>query len=158
MSNPELPPGAAMDIASEVYKEGFAATAGHGAESPIAGEHLLTNGRRYRITDTGQPYTPGEYPSGGLSIYVWHPAIENWSYVSNAPSDVEARAFLASAERLADEGTQWMSLPSPAAVRQHLADVSFDHRPDLLALDSAESITRAMNASQPEGEPDAPEV
>lgn len=95
--------------------EGFNAATGHGAEGAIVGEHLLANGRRYRITESGLPYTPGEYPSGGLSIYVWHPAIENWSYVSNAPSEVEARAFLASAERLADEGTQWRQSDAPEA-------------------------------------------
>jgi hypothetical protein len=66
----------------------------------IIGIHKLTNGRTYRITDTGQPYTNGEYPSGGLLICVLL-RDDDWSYVDNSPDEDCAKNFLRAASKLA---------------------------------------------------------
>lgn len=68
---------------------------------------VLPNGRRYRITDTGQPYADGEYPRGGFVIDVWHPPAGEWRFVSHSPDGTTVEAFLNSAARLEPEGTQW---------------------------------------------------
>jgi hypothetical protein len=73
--------------------------------APILGVHTLPNGRRYKITDTGQPYLSGEYPQGGLHIATWEPRLNDgagdWVYIDNAPDETCARDFLRLAAQLA---------------------------------------------------------
>ena len=67
--------------------------------SALLGEHTLRNGRRYRVTDTGKPYRPGEYPSGGLHVAVWLKS-QQWGYIDHAPNAECVQNFLRHAARL----------------------------------------------------------
>ncbi len=69
-------------------------------QPPIVGEHALPNGRRYSILDTGAPYKPGEYPSGGLHIRLWFSEQSGWIHLDYAPDEAAARGFLKAAARL----------------------------------------------------------
>ena len=55
-----------------------------GKVHPLVGCHALENGRTYRISDTGQPYVKGEYPSGGFHIEALLSS-GAWSYIDNSP-------------------------------------------------------------------------
>lgn len=69
---------------------------------PILGEHALPNGRRYRITDTGAPYVPGEYPKGGIEIRSWDDRANppRWLFIDYSPDEEAARGFLRMAASL----------------------------------------------------------
>lgn len=63
-------------------------------------DYELKNGRRYRVTDTGQPYVGGEYPSGGLLIRGWNPSRQDWDFIDHSPSQQCVDHFLTAAEKL----------------------------------------------------------
>jgi len=69
----------------------------------VFGEHVLPNGRRYRMLDHGA-FRGGEYPTGGVHICCWEPRLNDgaggWLYVDNAPDEECALNFLAAARRL----------------------------------------------------------
>lgn len=65
----------------------------------IIGEHKLSNGRIYVITDTGKPYEAGEYPSGGFLIRYKNEYGE-LRFIDHSPDEECVRSFLRHAERL----------------------------------------------------------
>lgn len=66
----------------------------------IIGVHEFSNGRRYKVTDSGKPYVRGEYPTGGYLITVWSRTAQMWQYIDNSP-DLECVAnFLRAAAQL----------------------------------------------------------
>lgn len=67
----------------------------------ILGEHIFSNGRKYKVSETNVPYKGGEYPIGGFLIHVWHK--DHWSYIDNSPDEIAVKQFLKSAERLSEE-------------------------------------------------------
>lgn len=71
----------------------------------VAGIHTLSNGRIYRVLDTGTPYAGGEYPYGGFHISVKLPS-GNWSYIDNSPDEECVRNFLKAARRLSPFDTK----------------------------------------------------
>lgn len=58
----------------------------------------LDNGRTYKVTDTKQPYTPGEYPTGGFIIHLKHN--EEWVYLDHSPNERTLRDFIFAAQKL----------------------------------------------------------
>jgi len=72
-------------------------------DSELVGEHVLENGRKYRLLDHGE-YKAGEYPTGGIHICAWEPLSNEgqggWVYIDNAPDRECARNFLKAAERM----------------------------------------------------------
>lgn len=58
-------------------------------DTKVLCEHTLSNGNRYKITDTGEPYEGGEYPKGGLIIAGWAPYCNGWSggynFITHSP-------------------------------------------------------------------------
>ncbi len=71
---------------------------------PVEYEHVLDNGRKYKLVDTGTPYKAGEYPSGGILLHAWEPRSKGgegaWVYVDHSPDAGTAREFLRHASRL----------------------------------------------------------
>lgn len=67
----------------------------------ICGEHVLANGRKYRLVDCGQYHKPDEgLCSGGIHITSYDPRYDMWVYIDNAPDEECAAAFLRAAARL----------------------------------------------------------
>lgn len=67
-------------------------------------EVTLKNKRRYRLTETGEPYQGGEYPTGGILIHTWDNRANQgeggWLYLNHSPSQEWVDFFLKAAERL----------------------------------------------------------
>jgi len=61
--------------------------------------YLLPNGRIYRVSYSGRPYTGGEYPCGGYLICLQKPNCD-WWYIDNSPDEECVQNFLKSASRL----------------------------------------------------------
>lgn len=61
----------------------------------------LPNGRKYRLTHSGEPYKNGEYPSGGIKICAWDDRINNgsWIYIDNTPDEETLSNFLKAVSR-----------------------------------------------------------
>jgi hypothetical protein len=66
--------------------------------------HTLSNGRVYKLTDTGKPFVQGEYLSGGVVITAWEPRSNNgegaWILIDYSPDMPTAIGFLRLAQRL----------------------------------------------------------
>lgn len=59
----------------------------------------LSNGRKYRLTDTKKPYLQGEYTSGGIKVCAWEPKLNKgqglWVYIDNFRDAETVNSFLA---------------------------------------------------------------
>lgn len=63
-------------------------------------EFELVNDRRYQVRDSQVEYTGGEYPVGGLNIFIWMPEYKRWGFMTNSPDRGAMLDYLRAVARL----------------------------------------------------------
>lgn len=63
-------------------------------------QFCLINKRRYQFKNTAKEYVDEEYPKDDITIFIWLPGIDKWTYIDNSPNREYALNYLHAVSKL----------------------------------------------------------